>query len=188
MPLTSDRSDSGSQSGVIRLLPAMVPGALFVLALLLPRFMFWQGKPQTSHGMGPDVWPELILGALAAFSAIWFAYELWVLGRAGRVSALRPPQEDETYHFGKALVGLVLILMFGAMLQRTGFALTTATFIAVWCVNGGIRNPLVVIPVSLIGTVALLWVFMGLALMPLSRGQGAFDQFSIWLLQMLGIY
>ena len=183
-----NRTGAGQTAGVVRLLPALLPAVLAVLALVLQHFVFWRGKPAVTTGLGPDAWPDLILNALALFSAIWLGLELWVLGRAGRRSALRAPDDDEIYRFGKAVIGIILIVLYGILLPLTGFALTTAAFIAIWCVYGGVRKPLVVLPVSLIGTWVLLWVFMGISLMPLSRGRGIFDQFSIWLLKALGIY
>ena len=45
-----------------------------------------------------------------------------------------------------------------------------------------------IVPVSVLGTAVLLWVFMGLALMPLDRGEGAFGRFSLAVLRGLGIY
>ena len=183
-----NRTGAGQTAGVVRLLPALLPAVLAVLALILQHFVFWRGKPAVTTGLGPDAWPDLILNALALFSAIWLGLELWVLGRAGRRSALRAPDDDEIYRFGKAVIGIILIVLYGILLPLTGFALTTAAFIAIWCVYGGVRKPLVVLPVSLIGTWVLLWVFMGISLMPLSRGRGIFDQFSIWLLKALGIY
>lgn len=130
----------------------------------------------------------IILDCLAFFAAIWVAQEVWTLARGLESKTLRAPVDEETYDFTKALIGIALIILYGAMLKYSGFALSTAIFIAVWCIYGGIRKLTVLLPVSLIGTVALLWLFMGLALMPLSRGQGPFDQFSIWLLRTLGIY
>ncbi|SNT72528.1 tripartite tricarboxylate transporter TctB family protein [Paracoccus seriniphilus] len=184
----ADRPARDHASGLILLRPAVLPAMLFLLALILPQFMFWQGAPKVTEGLGPAAWPDLILDGLAIFSAIWLVHELWVLGRAGRRPMLKAQEDDEVYRYGKALVGILLIVIYGAVLSLVGFALATAGFIAIWTLYGGIRNPLVVASVSLIGTAILLWVFMGLALMPLSRGQGGFDHFSIWLLQTLGIY
>jgi putative tricarboxylic transport membrane protein len=81
-----------------------------------------------------------------------------------------------------------MILAYGLLLPVIGFPVATTAFIALWCILGGVRHPLAVVPLSLVGTVVLLWVFMGLALMPLSRGQGLFDRISIAILQLLGIY
>lgn len=174
--------------GPARLLSLLLPAALLGGALLLPHLMFSRELPPAQKGLGPGAWPELILGCLAFFAAIWVAQEAWTLARGGGSTTLRAPVEEETYDYTKALVGIALIVVYGAMISVTGFALTTAMFIAVWCIYGGIRKLSVVIPVSLIGTAALLWLFMGLALMPLSRGRGPFDELSIWLLRTLGIY
>ena len=89
---------------------------------------------------------------------------------------------------GRALAGLAMIVAYGWLLSVLGFAVASAVFIVAWCLLGGMRRPVVLIVVALVGTLALLWLFMGLALMPLPRGQGVFDGFSIWLLQATGIY
>ena len=174
--------------GIARLLPTALPLGLFLLALILPSFMFQSDQRASAVGLGPAAWPRAMLMGLAFFSALWIARDIWVLSRAGRRPTLSIPTEDEHYHFGKALVGLVMIVAYGWLLPVLGFALSTAIFIATWCLFGGLRNLKVVVPVTLIGTIALLWLFMGLALMPLPRGAGVFGEFSIWLLRATGIY
>ncbi|WP_157973655.1 tripartite tricarboxylate transporter TctB family protein [Tropicimonas sp. IMCC34043] len=191
--LTSDhRTDAqvgrAQSSGLRVLLPTVLPAMLVVLGLVLPLFMFEGDQHPSKIGLGPGAWPDAILKGMSFFAALWLAREIWVLGRAGRTTTLSPPDDDLSYSYAKAIGGLVMIVAYGWLLPLTGFALTTAAFIALWCVFGGVRKPLVVIPVSLLGTYALLWVFMGLALMPLSRGVGVFNSFSIALLQLLGIY
>jgi len=174
--------------GMTRLLPLAFPFGLLVLALILPGYMFETDQKPNDNGLGPEAWPRAMLLALAIFSALWIAQDVWVLGRAGRTPLLRIPKEDGHYHFGKALVGLAMIVVYGWLLSILGFAISTAVFIATWCVFGGLRKISVVLPVSVIGTIALLWLFMGLALMPLPRGVGIFGEFSIWLLRAIGIY
>ncbi|APE45601.1 hypothetical protein BOO69_18690 (plasmid) [Sulfitobacter alexandrii] len=185
------RGEAIGEAGVglpTRCAALLLPAVLLAAALLLPGMMFAHDVSNGRHGIGPDAWPDIILDCLAFFAAIWLAQEVWTLARGRRSMTLRAPADEETYDFTKALIGLVLIILYGAMIHLAGFALTTAIFIAVWCIYGGVTRLTVVIPVSLIGTIVLLWLFMGLALMPLSRGQGAFDQASIWLLRTLGIY
>ncbi|WP_299818887.1 tripartite tricarboxylate transporter TctB family protein [uncultured Jannaschia sp.] len=171
-----------------RFVPTLLPAGLLVLALILPGRMFSRDQSADVVGLGPAAWPGAMLLALAVLSAIWVARDLWALRRPGSEPLLAPVREEEPYAMGKALAGLVMIVVYGWLLSVIGFALASALFIAGWCVFGGVRNPLVLVPVTLIGTVALLWLFMGLALMPLPRGQGVFDGFSIWLLQLTGIY
>ncbi|MFT7107228.1 MAG: putative tricarboxylic transport membrane protein [Yoonia sp.] len=182
------RAGGGIPPGYLRLLPTLIPLGLLLLALVLPAHMFQSDQTASRIGLGPAAWPRAMLLGMALFSALWIARDIWALSAAGRKSTLSIPVEDTHYHFGKAIIGLIMIIAYGWMLPKIGFATATATFILVWCLFGGLRNMLVVVPVTLIGTIALLWLFMGLALMPLPRGAGVFDNFSIWLLKATGIY
>jgi putative tricarboxylic transport membrane protein len=182
------RAGGGIPPGYLRLLPTLIPLGLLLLALVLPAHMFQSDQTASRIGLGPAAWPRAMLLGMALFSALWIARDIWALSAAGRKSTLSIPVEDTHYHFGKAIIGLIMIIAYGWMLPKIGFATATATFILVWCLFGGLRTMLVVVPVTLIGTIALLWLFMGLALMPLPRGAGVFDNFSIWLLKATGIY
>lgn len=175
-------------STVPRLVPAMLAGTLLLASVLLPAFMFETVREQPMPGLGPGAWPGAILFALAVFSALWLLLEMRALARSERTSSLEAPAEEETYRYGKALGGIGLVIAFGWLLPMIGFALATGLFLLVWCLYGGQRHPLVLTLVPTIGTVALLWMFMGLALMPLSRGVGVFERFSVWLLTFIGIY
>ncbi|MAN10908.1 MAG: tripartite tricarboxylate transporter TctB family protein [Paracoccus sp. (in: a-proteobacteria)] len=171
-----------------RLIPVAVPALLLAASLALPGFMFSSDRRPDVPGLGPAAWPNAVLALLALCSAIWLFSEVWLLVR-GRVStSLATPHDEDVYHYGKALTGILLVIAFGWLLPIVGFALACAGFLLVWCLYGGLRHPAVLLLVPTIGTVALLWMFMGLALMPLSRGAGVFDRFSVWLLQLLGIY
>ncbi|MGQ7791882.1 tripartite tricarboxylate transporter TctB family protein [Faunimonas sp. B44] len=169
-------------------LHAGTPILLVVAALVLPAFMLNTSRPFRGSGLGPAAWPHFMLWLVAACAALW-AVQSALAWRSGALDAPAPPAEEtEQYSYDKAVAGLALILAYGWSLPRIGFPLATAAFIAIWCVLGGVRNPLAVIPVSVLGTITLLWVFMGLALMPLSRGTGVFDGISIAILRALGIY
>lgn len=194
---SAEQDDSAGQTpqtggiippGLMRLLPTALPVALLLLALILPGHMFESDQTASKIGLGPAAWPRAMLQGMAFFSVLWIARDIWVLGAVHRKSTLTIPVEDSHYHFGKAIAGLVLIVAYGWLMPILGFAVATAIFIAVWCLFGGLRNLRMVIPVTLIGTISLLWLFMGLALMPLPRGAGVFDIFSIWLLRATGIY
>ena len=180
--------EEAAPSGLRRVLPVLLPVVLLVLALILPGRMFSRGQSATVVGLGPGAWPGAMLLALAVLSAIWVARDLWSLRRPEGRTLLEPVREEEPYAMGRALAGLAMIVAYGWLLSVLGFAVASAVFIVAWCLLGGMRRPVVLIVVALVGTLALLWLFMGLALMPLPRGQGVFDGFSIWLLQATGIY
>lgn len=165
-----------------------LPAAVLVLALILPSFIFRADQVIRANGLGPAAWPRAMLAGLVVFALLWIWREIWVLGRAGRAPTLSPPQDEGGYDMRRALIGMGLIAAYGMAMPQVGFALTTAVFVAAWCYLSGLRKWRVVAPVTLIGTIAILWLFMGLALMPLPRGQGGFGEFSIWLLRTTGIY
>lgn len=175
-------------AGIMRLLPFVVPVVLLLGALILPGHMLRSAESANITGLGPGAWPGTMLTALAFFAALWILRDLWAFTRPGGRPMLSPPQDDEIYRYDKALGGMVMIVVYGFVLPITGFAATTVIFIALWCLFGGLRNLYVVVPVTLLGTIGLLWLFMGLALMPLPRGQGVFGDFSVWLLRITGIY
>lgn len=171
-----------------RFIPAGIAAVLLVAALVLPAFMFNTDRRPGVSGPGPDAWPNLVLTLLAICAAIWLISELWLLVRRKASTGLAAPHDEDSYHYGKALVGIGLVLAFGWLLPVIGFPLACTGFLLIWCIYGGLRHPAVLLLVPTIGTAALLWMFMGLALMPLSRGSGAFDRFSVAVLQLLGIY
>lgn len=165
-----------------------VPVALLVAALVLPSFMLTTTRPFRGAGLGPAAWPQFMLALVAICSLLWAGRAFIGWRRGGLEAESGEIAPSETYDYPKALMGLVLIVAYGWSLSTIGFPIATALFIVIWCVLGGVRNPLAVVPISMVGTVTLLWVFMGLALMPLSRGRGVFDTISIAVLRALGIY
>lgn len=158
--------------------------------MILPSFMFHRPLRIRARGLGPDAWPTVFLNAIAVCAVLWILAELWTLyaehkrKRPATVYA-KPP---EPYSYPKAGVGVFLLISFGWLLPNVGFPIAATLFILAWCLLGGIRSPVALILVSLIGMITLLWVFMGLALMPLSRGSGVFDDFSVWFLRFVRIY
>lgn len=157
--------------------------------LLLPSMILESGRSFESRGLGPTAWPRFMLTLIAALSVVWIVQELIAWRKGVRNPAPAGSGEaTEEYDYRKATIGMLLVVGYGWVLPLVGFSLATAAFIAAMCLLGGLRNALVIGPVSLLGTAALLWVFVGLALMPLDRGQGIFGRFSLAVLRGLGIY
>jgi putative tricarboxylic transport membrane protein len=179
---------AGRHSATALALRLAAPAGFLLAALVLPAFMLETTRPLRGVGLGPAAWPRVMLALIAVCALIWLVQELLAWRRGRAAPAAEPATAAEVYSYPKALIGLVMILAYGWLLPIAGFPITTAVFIALWCLLGGVRHPLAVAALSLLGTGVLLWVFMGLALMPLSRGLGVFDRISIAILQLLGIY
>lgn len=183
------RDQSAGQWGRMALSRLALPGGFLALALILPSFMFDRPLRIRARGMGPDAWPGVFLSAIAVLAFLWIATELWTLysqRRSKLAIDVAPPKE--AYDYTKAALAICLLLAFGWLLPVIGFPIAATLFILSWCYLGGIRHPAALVLVSALGMLTLLWVFMGLALMPLSRGTGVFDDFTVWFLRLVRIY
>jgi putative tricarboxylic transport membrane protein len=151
---------------------------------------------QVTRGLvGPATWPTIMMWIVAAFSLIWLLQRALNIVRANAypskaVALIDAPSDDALATPFSILIGLgiVLILAYGYLLAVMGFATSTLLYLVAWCFLGGIRKPLQIGLISLLGTIVLLYLFVKLASMPLDRGQGVMGEFSIALYRLLGIY
>jgi putative tricarboxylic transport membrane protein len=134
---------------------------------------------------GPATWPKTMLYCAAATALVIFLRSLYMMRRSAE-----PPHEQAApgYDDAKLLSGIVLLVAYGFGITQIGMAWATAAFIAAWLVLSGLRRPLAVLLVSTLGTAAILYVFVKISLMPLDRGRGVFEQATIVLYRLLGIF
>ena len=159
--------------------------------------------PQMVQGMArglatPLTWPKLMLAGVGLCAIGWTIAEGW---KAFNVLPPPPSAAAAALEFGDVgfdgdddlpllpiILGLALAVVYAVAIPWAGFTAATVVFLLLWFLVGGIRKPLQLVSVTLIGTVVLLYVFVKLALMPLDRGQGAFGELTIALFRLLGIY
>ena len=133
---------------------------------------------------GPGTWPKVMLYCVAACSII-------VLIRNGlEMQAGAPAAQagESAFDDAKLLPGIALLIAYGIGMQEVGMAWSTLAFVAGWLVLSGLRRPLAVILVSVLGTAGVLYLFVKLCMMPLERGKGPFEAATIVLYRVLGIY
>ncbi|MBN8473895.1 tripartite tricarboxylate transporter TctB family protein [Sulfuritalea sp.] len=181
--------------------------AIFALLVALAALVFSHSvvdDPQMVQSMArglasPLTWPKLMLAGVSLCALGWAIEEGW---KAYNVLPPELSKEEEALEFGDVgfekdgddipllpiILGLSLAMAYAFVIPWAGFTAATVVFLLLWLVVGGIRKPLQLFSVTLIGTVVLLYVFVKLALMPLDRGQGAFGEFTIALFRLLGIY
>jgi putative tricarboxylic transport membrane protein len=132
---------------------------------------------------GPATWPKTMLYCAAACAALIGLRALYSLRRQAV-----PAAPGSGYDDAKLLAGMALLVLYGYGITQIGMAWATVAFIAAWLLISGLRRPLPVLLVSTLGTIAILYVFVKISLMPLDRGRGVFEQATILLYQLLGIF
>ena len=142
----------------------------------------------TRGSIGPATWPKAMLFGAAACGALLCLRNLaaTLTGHGERAPA--PATADSVYHELRSLGALALLAAYGAAIPLVGIAWATMLFLIAWMLLGGVRRPAVIVPVAMLGTTALLYVFVKLSQMPLDRGKGVFEQATIVLYRLLGIY
>lgn len=146
----------------------------------------------------PLTWPKLMLAGVGLCALGWAIEEGWkafnvlpppdVMIEALEFGDIGFEEEDKAPPILPIVLGLVLALVYAFAIPWVGFTVATVIFLALWFILGGIRKPVKVIAVTLIGTVIILYVFVKAALMPLDKGTGMFGEFTIAFFKLLGIY
>jgi putative tricarboxylic transport membrane protein len=170
--------------GVALPLAAAVGSCVLALAFVTP------GVDLSSMArgvVGPASWPKTMLLCASAAAA------LLAFGRLVELFAPHSSQApvagvEEEYHEGRSLGAIALLLGYGLAIPLVGFAWATPVFLAGWLLLGGLRRPLLVGLTSILGALGILYFFVKVSLMPLDRGKGVFEQATVALYQLLGIY
>jgi putative tricarboxylic transport membrane protein len=137
---------------------------------------------------GPTTWPKVMLYCVIACAAALFVRTLFGLIAGVRAPEQPRAEEDTGYHEARLLVGIALLMGYGYAIPAAGFAWSTVTFMVAWMALGGLRRPFTILLTSASGTAALLYLFVKVSLMPLDRGKGVFEQATVALYRVLGIY
>jgi putative tricarboxylic transport membrane protein len=135
--------------------------------------------------VSPVTWPKAMLLAAAAAGALLALVNLLEL-LSIREPSPAAPRED--YHEGRSAGAVALLVAYGIAIPFIGIAWATPIFIAGWLLLGDIRKPLTVGLISILGTIGILYFFVKLSAMPLDRGKGVFEQATVALYRLLGIY
>ncbi len=168
-----------------------VPLAIALAAVVIARNFIAPGVDLEGMARGiagPGTWPKTMLYCAAACAVVIFLHNL-LAGRAAAKSAIgRAEGGDAGCDYVKAAAGMALLAAYGFGITQIGMALATLAFIAAWLLLAGLRRPLPVVLVSVIGTAGILYLFVKLCQMPLDRGTGVFEEATVFLYRLLGIY
>lgn len=141
---------------------------------------------RASRGLfGPGFWPGAMLAGVAVCATGWLVRNALALAR-GPAPARHAAAADPAT--ARVLAGIALIVAYGMLIAPMGFAFATLLFVAAWMVLGGVRRPLTVLAVAVLGTATMMWFFAGVALMPLDLGKGAFETATVAVYKALRIF
>jgi putative tricarboxylic transport membrane protein len=96
--------------------------------------------------------------------------------------------DGASYNNLKLIIGIFTVAMYGTAMVYIGFAFATFLFLISWFLLGGMRAPIPLLANSLFGTLAMLYLFLKVAYLPLPRGVGFVDSLTVGLYRFLGIF
>ena len=146
--------------------------------------------------IGPDAWPRLVLGLLIAACACQ-AIRALVFGRVTSVESSAPfadaaeierDAEPAPVSTARRVAiafagGVVYLLVF----EWIGFFLATVSFLTFFIMVGGYRSLRGAFVVALVGTLALMVVFVRVIYVSLPLGVEPFSALSILLVNLIGV-
>ncbi|MBI4588540.1 MAG: tripartite tricarboxylate transporter TctB family protein [Candidatus Rokubacteria bacterium] len=131
--------------------------------------------------LGPDFWPRLILVGLMG-SCVLKILEVARAKGVGSEAVFLPLSRP------KLVGGMALVLGYPALAPLLGFPLTNFLFLLAFMRLAGTRRPLVPVVIAAAGTVALLYLFVKVVYLPLPKGAGVLEDFTISLYRLLRIF
>ncbi len=150
---------------------------LFVVAL-----GFKQVGP--SDQIGPGFWPQVLcvgigLGALVRLGQKLRSRERWVVGEAAT--------EADELRMPRVALGIALVVGYVVGMLFLGYILATALFLIAFIYLGGQRKWYVV-PLGIASSLLFAYVFLKVVYIALPSGVGIFDQLTVLLYELLGVY
>lgn len=139
-------------------------------------------------GYGPSSWPEFALVMLVVASVLLCVGRGWrclIHQRTQDPTDAVQPEDCSNY---RVAVGAFLILLYGIGVIFVGFLIGSVLFLLIWMLTGGMRKPLQLLMISIVGTLAPLYLLVKVAYMPLPRGVGIFETATVWLYEVLRLF
>jgi putative tricarboxylic transport membrane protein len=167
-----------------RAAPAPLAGIAISAALLADT----RGLDQVVPGdqLGPGFWPRLVLSGLVVACLarlVTTARPVSVAGAGDRDGAGPPPID-----WPRLSGAIALIILYVLAAPVIGFAVATAAFSAAFMWVCGARSAGAIAVTALVGTVALLYLFVKAVYLPLPKGDGVFEAVTLALYRALHIF
>jgi putative tricarboxylic transport membrane protein len=147
--------------------------------------------------IGPDVWPKLILVLMMA-AAAWGAAKTLLFNSGGEASPMllrienasevdAPGIDESEIYPARVWAALAGTLVYLWIMQYLGFFLSSFAFLAFIIYVGGYRRISRLLPISLIGSLLFMTIFVRVIYVSLPLGVEPFSRISLALLALLNM-
>ena len=170
-----------SRSLLLSILPEVVllAGAVYLFVVALG---FKQVGP--SGQIGPGFWPQVLCVGIGIGALVRLGQKL--RSREHRVVGDAAPEADEV-RMPRVALGIALVVGYVVGMLFLGYILATALFLIVFIYLGGQRKWYVV-PLGIASSLLFAYVFLKVVYIALPSGVGIFDQLTVLLYELLGVY
>jgi putative tricarboxylic transport membrane protein len=181
---------------------ALVKSAPFAVLLCAALYLFTVTLqfdfPRAAGRLGPDAWPQATLILLMIACVAGIVRNLLAADRsepppqigtdrAARPGDMQTSDPEVPSRYGLVATGFLLFLGYPLALEYAGFLIATFLLMALFMLVGQWRNLLGVAAVSIVGTLALFYVFRGIVYVSLPLGRGPFQDATAWVASLLGM-
>ena len=173
---------SPSRQPLLAVVPELVLAAVAVYLFVLARIFEYEPQPGQ---LGPGFWPQVLCAGIFVCALVRVVQKLRV--RAELVTGATKAEEVEHFRWQRLALALALVVgyVFGTVFL--GYILATTLFFVAFVWLGGQRPAYDVkhgLPISLV----FAFVFLKVVYISLPSGEGVFDQLSVLLYRLIGVY
>lgn len=169
---------------------SILPEAVLLVAAAY-LFLLARGFEQAPEPgqLGPSFWPQVLCVGIAGCSFARLVQKVLAGRRTSVASTAAASNDEDEYEVAWARIGLATALVIGYVLGIVfvGYILATTLFFVAFAYLGGQRQWYVA-PLGALSSLALAYVFLKVVYVSLPSGIGVFDQFSVLVYRLLGIY
>jgi putative tricarboxylic transport membrane protein len=184
--LREQEAEKKERRPVLRSLLLSILPEVVLLAAAVYLFVVALGFKQVGPAdqIGPGFWPQVLcvgigIGALVRLGQKLRSQESRVVGdAASEAGELRMP---------RVALGVVLVVGYVVGMLFLGYILATALFLIAFIYLGGQRKWYVV-PLGIASSLLFAYVFLKVVYIALPSGVGIFDQLTVLLYELLGVY
>jgi putative tricarboxylic transport membrane protein len=170
----------------------------YAAVMIVGSYLYWLALqfefPNVPGRLGPDAWPKMVLGLLLltclvgvinSFRRADVPADHAGEGRPALPGDIADGEDTGPSRYGLVAMGFALFLAYPVALEYLGFPIATFLLMALFMRVGQWRNVPGILLTSLLGTLVLFYIFRGVVYVSLPLGTGRFQDFTLWLAQLL---